>query len=163
MAIIGAGISGTYAAWRLRHSGRKIGIFEQWDRVGGRIHTYRLPGSPELHAELGAMYYMPQVLSPCPSNNHMGELVSSLNSTVVVQNNSSNFPSVNFRIAFSEGAPVHSIFELTIPSKLVEFIKLTSLSCWRNRDFDSIDGGRNLSVSVSWFLREICGTRFFRV
>ena len=63
VAIIGAGISGTYAAWRLRHSGRKIGIFEQWDRVGGRIHTYRLPGMPELHAELGAMYYMPQVLS----------------------------------------------------------------------------------------------------
>ena len=151
MAIIGAGISGTYAAWRLRHSGRKIGIFEQWDRVGGRIHTYRLPGSPELHAELGAMYYMPQVLSACPPNNHMGELVPSLNSTVpvVVQNNSNNFPSVNFQIAFSEDAPVRSIFELTIPSKLVMFIKLTSLSCWHNRDFDSIDEGRNLSVFVS--------------
>ncbi len=61
VAIIGAGISGTYAAWRLRHTGRKIGIFEQWDRIGGRIHTHRLPGMPELHAELGAMYYMPQV------------------------------------------------------------------------------------------------------
>ena len=67
VAIIGAGISGTYAAWRLRHSGRKIGIFEQWDRIGGRIHTHRLPGMPELHAELGAMYYMPQVFIRCES------------------------------------------------------------------------------------------------
>lgn len=64
VAIIGAGISGTYAAWRLRHTGRKIGIFEQWDRIGGRIHTHRLPGMPTLHAELGAMYYMPQVYPP---------------------------------------------------------------------------------------------------
>ncbi len=68
VAIIGAGISGTYAAWRLRNSGLKIGIFEQSDRIGGRIYTHRLPGMPELHAELGAMYFMPQVHNQCKPN-----------------------------------------------------------------------------------------------
>ena len=61
VAIVGAGISGTYAAWLLRQRDLKVGVFEQWDRVGGRLYTQRVPGDPELKAELGAMYYNPEV------------------------------------------------------------------------------------------------------
>ena len=61
MAIVGAGISGSYAAWRLRKRDLKVEVFELEDRVGGRILTERLEhGSPFVNAELGAIYYIPQ-------------------------------------------------------------------------------------------------------
>ena len=64
VAIVGAGISGSYAAWRLSTKGLKIGLFEMEDRVGGRIYTRRLEGGdtdgPDMNAELGALYYIPQ-------------------------------------------------------------------------------------------------------
>ena len=67
MAIIGAGVSGTYAAWRLRHSHLKTHLFEVSDRVGGRLYTRRLQQFPSLKAELGAVHYVPQ-WQPLTSN-----------------------------------------------------------------------------------------------
>jgi monoamine oxidase len=53
VAIVGGGIAGLYAAWRLTQAGgRGVHLFETSDRLGGRIRTLRTPcGSP---AELGA-------------------------------------------------------------------------------------------------------------
>lgn len=67
IAIIGGGIAGLYAAWRLRQLGGgdfKITIYEAKEDVGGRIDTapfaVHQQGSPELfhvRAEMGAMRY----------------------------------------------------------------------------------------------------------
>ena len=39
IAIIGAGLSGLYAAWRLHQAGQSVRVFEARDRIGGRILT----------------------------------------------------------------------------------------------------------------------------
>ncbi|XP_076081370.1 L-amino-acid oxidase-like [Mytilus galloprovincialis] len=57
IAIIGAGIAGTYAAWRLRHQNKRISIYEFSDRVGGRMYTVQFPNTPDINVELGAMRF----------------------------------------------------------------------------------------------------------
>jgi monoamine oxidase len=60
-AVIGGGVAGTYAAWRLAESGRgAVGLFECSDRIGGRLYSVRLPGMPNIPGELGGMRFMPQ-------------------------------------------------------------------------------------------------------
>jgi monoamine oxidase len=73
VAVVGAGISGVYTAWRLltgqpahdsdvarwRGDGRlKVALFEQSDRIGGRLLSARPPGLPDTTAELGGMRYV---------------------------------------------------------------------------------------------------------
>ncbi|XP_063438702.1 aplysianin-A-like [Mytilus trossulus] len=57
IAIIGAGIAGTYAAWRLRHQNKRISVYEYSDRVGGRMFTVKFPDIPDINVELGGMRY----------------------------------------------------------------------------------------------------------
>lgn len=64
VAVVGAGVSGVYAAWRLideahrRAGGRlAVAVFEQSDRVGGRVHSVTPSGMPHLCAEMGAMRF----------------------------------------------------------------------------------------------------------
>jgi hypothetical protein len=74
-AVIGAGVAGTYAAWRLATApvenlkrllpgldGRPtIRLFEEASRIGGRLHTEKVPGLP-FHVEMGGMRYTPNQL-----------------------------------------------------------------------------------------------------
>lgn len=59
VAIVGGGIGGTYTGWRLRNRGLNIAIYENTDRVGGRMFSMFLPSVPNVPAELGAMRYVP--------------------------------------------------------------------------------------------------------
>ncbi|HEX3425578.1 MAG TPA: FAD-dependent oxidoreductase [Acidimicrobiales bacterium] len=59
---MGAGVSGTYCAWRLQQAlggDAKLRLFEGSSRIGGRLHTVALPGQPQLKAEFGGMRYIP--------------------------------------------------------------------------------------------------------
>lgn len=60
VAIIGAGVSGAYAAWRLARARPELRIrmFEASDRVGGRLHSVSFPQAPHLVAELGGMRFL---------------------------------------------------------------------------------------------------------
>ncbi|GAA1273701.1 MULTISPECIES: NAD(P)-binding protein [Streptomyces] len=75
VAVIGAGVSGAYAAWRLLGPEAKhgpvlkelrrrrvgpltVGLFEGGERVGGRLFSVTPPGMPHLHADLGGMRYL---------------------------------------------------------------------------------------------------------
>jgi monoamine oxidase len=63
VAIVGGGISGLYAGWRLLSARggdqRRVAVFESSGRTGGRLLTWRpLPHThPELNAELGGMRF----------------------------------------------------------------------------------------------------------
>ena len=64
VAIVGAGVSGLYTAWRLtspRSDGRtpKVQILELSNRIGGRLESVQLPGM-QIAGELGGMRYMTQ-------------------------------------------------------------------------------------------------------
>lgn len=62
VAIIGGGVSGTYSAWRLQQAhgdSLRIQLFEYGDRIGGRLFSVKLPGLPNVVAEVGGMRYMP--------------------------------------------------------------------------------------------------------
>jgi monoamine oxidase len=62
IAVVGAGVSGAYCAWRLQQSlgaGARIALFEYSDRIGGRLYTITLPGLPNVKAEVGGMRYIP--------------------------------------------------------------------------------------------------------
>ncbi|WP_445172349.1 FAD-dependent oxidoreductase [Microcoleus sp.] len=74
VAVVGGGISGTYAAWRLasHHKYSKIRLYELSDRIGGRLLSMTMPGMPHVQAELGGMYVT-------ESQSIVGELIKLLN------------------------------------------------------------------------------------
>lgn len=62
IAVVGAGVSGAYSAWRLQQelgAKAKIALFEYSDRIGGRLYTVTIPGLPNVKAELGGMRFIP--------------------------------------------------------------------------------------------------------
>ena len=61
VAVVGAGVSGAYSAWRLQQEKpeERIALFEYSDRVGGRLYSVTLPGLPHVKAEVGGMRYIP--------------------------------------------------------------------------------------------------------
>jgi monoamine oxidase len=64
IAIVGGGVSGLYAAWRLSTlpNPPKVALFESSVRLGGRIDTAELPGpQPAAKAEFGAMRFLPSM------------------------------------------------------------------------------------------------------
>jgi monoamine oxidase len=63
VAIVGAGVSGVYCAWRLKRAQPhlRVVVFEGSDTVGGRLLSVRPPGIPNMVAELGGMRILPAV------------------------------------------------------------------------------------------------------
>jgi hypothetical protein len=63
VAVVGAGVSGIYSAWRLLTAAAdagpppKIEIFESDDRIGGRLLSLEAPRIPNTRVELGGMRY----------------------------------------------------------------------------------------------------------
>lgn len=51
--IIGAGLAGLTAAYRLQSRGWKVLVLEALQRIGGRVFSYRFPQAPGLVCELG--------------------------------------------------------------------------------------------------------------
>jgi len=51
--VVGAGLAGLSAAYRLNKAGWKVTVVEARDRPGGRAWSYRFPEAPELVCELG--------------------------------------------------------------------------------------------------------------
>ncbi|NVD69863.1 FAD-dependent oxidoreductase [Duganella sp. BJB1802] len=62
VAIVGAGISGIYSAYRLTTAGASTGsqvqVFDMNTRIAGRLESVRLPGMPTVQGELGGMRYL---------------------------------------------------------------------------------------------------------
>jgi len=60
IAIVGGGVSGVYAAWRLRRDmpHLRIRLFEASERIGGRLHSVSFPQAPHLVAEAGGMRFL---------------------------------------------------------------------------------------------------------
>jgi lysine 2-monooxygenase len=61
IAVVGAGVAGVYAAWRLKQKwpAKRVALFEYSDRIGGRLYSVPLPGMPHVNAELGGMRFIP--------------------------------------------------------------------------------------------------------
>lgn len=60
-AIVGAGVSGLYTAWRLLSCGQPpggIAVFEASARVGGRLFSVTMPGTTGIAAEFGGMRFL---------------------------------------------------------------------------------------------------------
>jgi monoamine oxidase len=58
VAIVGGGVAGTYAAWRLAEAHRRVWLFEASDRIGGRLHSVAFPQAPHLIVEAGGMRFL---------------------------------------------------------------------------------------------------------
>ncbi len=56
VVILGAGLAGLSAAYKLSQAGHDVTILEARTRAGGRVHTLREPFADGLHAEAGAMF-----------------------------------------------------------------------------------------------------------
>src|SRR5579871_278177 len=63
VAIVGGGVSGVYAAWRLLTKGerKKVTVFEGGDHIGGRLLSAKPPFIDNMKAELGGMRILPAV------------------------------------------------------------------------------------------------------
>jgi monoamine oxidase len=60
VAIVGGGVAGTYAAWRLQRQRPelRVRLFEASDRIGGRLHSIAFPQAPHLVVEAGGMRFL---------------------------------------------------------------------------------------------------------
>jgi monoamine oxidase len=60
VAIIGGGVAGAYAAWRLalERPQLKMRLFEASERIGGRLHSVAFPQAPHLIVEGGGMRFL---------------------------------------------------------------------------------------------------------
>jgi monoamine oxidase len=74
VAIIGGGVAGSYAAWRLRgeQPGLRVRLFEMSERIGGRLRSVAFPQAPHLVGEVGGMRFL-------QSQKHVFNLVKHLN------------------------------------------------------------------------------------
>ncbi|HEX3862492.1 MAG TPA: FAD-dependent oxidoreductase, partial [Stellaceae bacterium] len=61
VAIVGGGVAGVYAAWRLRQadSALRVRLFEMSGRIGGRLRSIVFPQAPYLTADIGGMRFLP--------------------------------------------------------------------------------------------------------
>ena len=59
MAVVGAGVSGVYSAYKLAQNnhGWHIHVFETNNRVGGRLFSIDMPGISDFKADAGAMRF----------------------------------------------------------------------------------------------------------
>lgn len=61
LAVVGAGVSGLYTAWRVareaKGEARNIAVFEATDRTGGRLWSIDLRDERTIPAELGGMFF----------------------------------------------------------------------------------------------------------
>jgi len=62
IAVIGGGVAGCYAAWRLSRAmpAHSVALFESSGRIGGRLWSVDVPDVPGVPAEMGGMYYSQQ-------------------------------------------------------------------------------------------------------
>jgi len=60
IAIVGGGVAGAYAAWRLAlaRPDLRVRLFEASERIGGRLHSISFPQAPHLVVEAGGMRYL---------------------------------------------------------------------------------------------------------
>ncbi|KAH9507664.1 hypothetical protein Btru_053400 [Bulinus truncatus] len=77
VSIIGAGPAGTYAAYLLSNSSMSLELVEGTDRIGGRLHTVRLPGSEDIAIELGTMMF-------ADSHERIRKLIQELGRNILV-------------------------------------------------------------------------------
>jgi len=59
VAVIGAGYAGLNAARAIAAAGRSVAVLEARDRVGGRVHSLPLPGSPDGWLDVGGQWIGP--------------------------------------------------------------------------------------------------------
>ncbi len=73
VAIIGGGVAGFYAAWRLasEQPRLRVSLFEMSDRIGGRLRSIAFPQAPHLVGEAGGMRFL-------PAHKHVFNLVRQL-------------------------------------------------------------------------------------
>jgi len=80
VAIVGGGIAGTYAAWRLAESGvypaNRIAVFEAGQQFGGRLKSLKLAEEGDLVAEAGGLSFH-------RTHRHVGRLAKQLGLVVV--------------------------------------------------------------------------------
>ncbi|MCA9779793.1 MAG: FAD-dependent oxidoreductase [Candidatus Eremiobacteraeota bacterium] len=57
VAVVGAGMSGLNAAWKLQEGGSKVGLFERTRHAGGRVRSLKIENEKSI--DLGAMRYIP--------------------------------------------------------------------------------------------------------
>src|SRR5690242_8887265 len=73
IAIVGGGIGVLYAAYLLGRNGFRVTLFEQDERLGGRIETVNMPPDEAFLAEFGPMRFEPGLqLMLVNLVNHLG-------------------------------------------------------------------------------------------
>ena len=71
IAVIGAGVAGTYCCWRLQaaQNKRRVALFEMSDRIGGRLWSVDIPQIPGVVGELGGMRFLDLQRMVCQSRS----------------------------------------------------------------------------------------------
>lgn len=120
VAIVGAGVSGAYAAWRLIKSEKfqNVGLFELSDRIGGRLFSVPIPKASNIYAELGGMYF-----------SEGQAIVSQLVRELQLQIRAATFPNEENRL-FLRNKNLHF-------SDMTNFKKIPYQLCYNEQGLDS--------------------------
>jgi monoamine oxidase len=74
IAVVGAGVAGTYCGWRLQtaQAGRNAVLFEMSGRIGGRLLSVEVEGLPDVPGELGGMRFLTLQRMVSSLTEHLG-------------------------------------------------------------------------------------------
>ncbi|KOY84914.1 hypothetical protein AD998_00985 [bacterium 336/3] len=129
--ILGAGIAGLTAAYRLSQKGFKVIVLEARSRIGGRVFSYSFPEIPNLYAELGAEWIgksHKQLIKLCEELN-VKTVKHQYNIDMLLQNQHIRFDKVKMDKVWEE--KIAQIFKDFKNLSLKEQKKIDSISWWR--------------------------------
>jgi monoamine oxidase len=146
--IVGAGLSGLYAAQMLEQAGMKVQVIEGSDRVGGRCMTrYDLPGQPEFGAsQIGAMYARVRAMAGkygVPIGQHPANMSSEIHMLPMAISLNQK-PVITVPWKDSPQNPLHGderamLPDMVYPAYVAKAMPLTSIYDWYDPKFSKYD------------------------
>ncbi|HEY1710446.1 MAG TPA: FAD-dependent oxidoreductase [Rhizomicrobium sp.] len=165
VAVIGGGVAGVYAAWRLRQAdpSLRVGLFEMSGRIGGRLRSIVFPQASHLAADIGGMRFLPVQKHVMGLVQHLNlptraYPVAGANNRLALRGKSFSYAEAgipphlyDYNIAPADQSPQSTLFARAMTRILPDFKTMTP-DKWKAMRASVTYKGRSLKDWAAWAL-----------